>query len=657
MGVLEVGITALNAFRTQLTTTSHNVANVNTEGYTRQITQLGTLPPNVTGAGYIGSGVRVEDIKRQFDQFLTDRVRQYTATDEESQIYLARAQRVDNIIADPDAGLSVALQEFFNSVQDVADDPSSVTTRDVLISSANILADRFHSTFEFMEGLRGEINQDMEVLVQEANTLAESIADINAAIQTASASLGSGQPNDLLDKRDFLINKLSELVSVTTVKQSDGAVNVFIGNGQALVVGTDNYTLGTQINESEPDRLNITLLASGGIGNVITDSLSGGKLGGYLRFRQEVLDPSENALGRLATGLAYAFNEQHELGMDLNGELGEKFFIIPKPGDNNASTSYIDQIVLADANNTGSISLQTINAGELTTSDYEISRKSGIWQVYSRDLQSNIAFDLSGSVLSFEGVELDVAAAQDNDQYVIRPTRLASRAFDVAITDARQIAAASPVVISRDSANIGSAKIVNDQLQAPLTAGVLANFNVELTYNSGLGELTLTGTPPVGSALVTDPDVANGYILSIGNLGSMKFQLSGAAANSDVFTFVRDDSLPVPIGDNRNMLELANLRAEKTMREDSNGNGTSSFTNLYSALIGDVGSKTRQSMINNATQQRLREQAVTAFDEVSGVNLDEEAANLVHFQQAYQAATQVIRVSNQLFDTLLNSVG
>ncbi len=324
MGVLEVGITALNAFRSQLTTTSHNVANVNTEGYTRQVVQLGTLPPNFTGVGYIGNGVKVEEVARQFDQFLAERVRTYTSSYAESEVYLDRASRIDNILADPDAGLSVALQNFFNSVQDVADDPSSVTTRDVMLSSATILSDRFHSVFNFMESMRSEVNQDVETLVQQVNRLSENIAQVNAAIQSTT---GNGSPNDLLDKRDQLINELSELVSVTTVQEDSGAMNVYIGNGQGLVIGTNTFSLATKINDNEPDRVEI-VLNTGSQPYEITNSLKGGMLGGYLRFRQEVLDPAENALGRLATGLAFAFNEQHQLGVDLNGNLGNEFFNI-----------------------------------------------------------------------------------------------------------------------------------------------------------------------------------------------------------------------------------------------------------------------------------------------------------------------------------------
>ncbi len=651
MGVLDVGVTALNAFRTQLTTTSHNVANVNTEGYSRQITQLGTLNPTPTGVGYVGTGVQVEQISRQFDQFLMDRVRQYTSSNEDAQVYLQRASRVDNILADPDAGLSGAIQNFFNSVQDVADDPSAVTTRDVLLNNAAMLADRFHSVQDFMDGMRVEINQDMQVLVSEINTLSESIADINQAIQAASASFGGSSPNDLLDRRDTMINKLSELVNVTTVKQSDGAVNVYIGNGQGLVIGTQNYSLSTQIDDAEPDRLDIALETSG-TPSVVTFNLSGGKLGGYLRFRQEVLDPTQNALGRLATGMAYAFNEQHQLGMDLNGDLGNDFFNIPVAQD---GSSYASQMLLEKQNANGNtIFVADIDPAELTTSDYELTYDGASWRVYDREAQSSQAVTPVGNEITFDGITVDISAAAyaNGDAFIIRPSRLAARAFDVALNDARQVAAAAPVAVANGTANTGTAQISDSGLVARLAAANLTSLPVTMTYNAGNLTVSAGSISPATYNPVTD--TGDTYTLTVPNLGDFEFTFQGTPDDGDTFVFGDNTGA---IGDNRNMLALADLQLDKTMRNDSSGQATSSFVNLYSTMIGDVGSQTRQALINNDTQVRLREQSQTAYDEVSGVNLDEEAANLVHFQQAYQAATQVIRVSNQLFDTLLNSVG
>ncbi len=649
MGVLSTGITGLNAFRSQLTTTAHNVANVNTEGYSRQVVGLSTLPPTLEGVGYVGTGVQVSEIRRQFDAFLMDRVRVHTASKEDFQVYLDRASRVDDLIADPDAGLSGAMQMFFNAVQDVADGPTSTATRDVMLSSANVLADRFHAMHDFLEGLRSEINQDLEVLVGEANSLTESIAQLNHEIQLAVNGTGDS-PNDLLDRRDQVITQLSELVSVTTVAQDNGAINVFLGNGQGVVIGARSFTLATTINNAEPDRLDVTLESGGGNASVITNFLSGGKFGGYFRFRENVLDPTENALGRLAMGLGTFFNEQHQLGMDLNGALGKEMFNVPDPTD---PTDVYGQQMLALVQ--GSASITNINVAELSTADYEL-RYDGSWNLYDRSLQtSQVVVPNAANEIIFDGITLNVGAPGTwtlGDNFIIKPTRLAARAFNVEINDAREIAAASPVAVTKNVVGINSTAEISDSgLISPLDpAADFTGLPITLTYNAG--GLTVSGGTVTPATYNAATDSGGTYVIDIPNLGDFSFKITGTLSDGDTFDF---DYNPSGVGDNRNALELAALQTDKTMRNDTSGQPTSSFVGLYSSMIGDVGSKTRQAMINTETQSRLKEQSVTAMDEVSGVNLDEEAANLVHFQQAYQAATQVIRVSNQLFDSLLNA--
>ena len=662
MSVLGSGITALNAFRNQLVTTSHNVANVNTEGYSRQVVDLGTMPASKITAGYIGNGVQIENVRRQFDQFLMDRVRSYTSSNEDYQIFVDRARRVDDILADPDSGLSQAIQDFFNSVQDVADDPASTSTRNVMLNSAEVMTERFVSVYEFLESMRGEINQDIKVLVSEANTLSQSIAMVNAEIQLVSDQSGTQLPNDLLDKRDSLISELSKFVNVTSVPSNDGTVNVFIGSGQALIIGTRALTLDTSVNEAEPDRLNITLDAGAGVPNDITNTLSGGKLGGYFRFRDTILDPSMNALGRLAMGLGEAFNEQHKLGMDLNGQLGRDFFTVPD--DQNSNDLLIQQMILASpVNNGGPLTITDIDEANLTTSDYELKYNGASFEVYDRQtgLTTIPIVDGSGNI-TFGGVSLQVTATAphvNNDSYIIRPTRLATRAFAVEVLDGREIAAASPVFVSKTTSGTNSSvKITDSGLISNDPANTLLPANVTLTYDT-------SRVPPgfnVSAGVTAIPATQLDYVASVSgkvvtvnltNLGEFTFTLSGAPVNGDVFTLGDNTN---GIGDNRNMRELADLQLEKTMLNDTNGNSTTSFSGLYSNLIGEVGSKTRQAIVNNETQIKLREQATTSLDAVSGVNLDEEAANLVTFQQAYQAASQIIRISNTLFDSLLNAV-
>ena len=660
MGITNVGITALNAFRTQLTTTSHNIANVNTEGYSRQTVQLGTLPSTNTSIGAIGNGVQIEAITRQFDQFLMDRVWQYTSSDEEYQVFLDRAQRVDDVIADSDAGLSKALQDFFNSVQDMADDPSATTTRDVLLSNANILVDRFNTVYNFLDGLRTEINQDLETVIGEANTLAETIADLNVQIRLFTNTSGGSTPNDLLDRRDNAISQLAELVNITAVQQSDNTVNVFIGNGQGLVIGERNFNLGTDIDPNEPDRLDITMETSGNIQTEITDFLSGGKFGGLLRFRDTILDPTQNAIGRLAFGMGTLFNEQHNLGMDLNGALGQDFFYVPDPVTPDANGA---QMLLTSVS--GGITISAIDPTQLSTADYELSY-DGSWSLLNRQTGETTNPIFGGGTYTFDGIELTLPGTYTpaiGDSYIIRPTRNVGRAIDVNINDASNIAAASPVSVSETdvtgappfTSNTGNGAISDTGLVSPLTGSSLASLPIVLTFNAN----TFSVSAGALNSTAYDPLVNSGdsYTLTIPGLGNFEFTMSGTPADGDQFTFGRNDNPgEIAIGDNRNALKLAALQTGKTMRDDANGDPTSSFVSLYASLIGNVGSDTRQAQISSETQERLREQAIESLDQVSGVNLDEEAAKLVTFQQAYQAAAQVIRVSNSLFDSLLNAI-
>ena len=671
MGVLSTGITGLNAFRSQLTTTAHNVANVNTEGYSRQIVGLSTLPATNTQLGAIGNGVQISEIRRQFDQFLMDRVRTYTSSSQEYEIFLDRASRIDDIIADPDAGISKALQDFFNSAQDVADDPTSTATRDVMLSSAGVLTDRFHSVHEFMEGLRFEINQDIGVLVGEANALAESVADLNAQIQLYINASGGTQPNDLLDRRDKVITDLAELVNITTSQQKDGTVNVFMGNGQGIVIGARSFALSTQINNSEPDRLDITLEGGGGTAGVVTEFLSGGKFGGYLRFREEMLDPTENAIGRLAMGLGTFFNQQHQLGMDLNGDLGQDFFDIPDPTD--AADIYGQRMLLSSVGSP--VTIKSLNVAEFSTADYELTNASATtWTLFNRQTGQTSTltqFDdpataaVNDWVIEFDGIKIDVASNPPavGDFYIVRPTREAGRAIETLLNDARQIAAASPIGISEGprvaapaGPNTGTADISSAVLTSR-TGNTLLAGNVTMEFTGAAFTVSPGGLATPSPIAYTPGQPMD---ITITGLGVFSVTITGTPNVGDRFTLATNsDNLggDIAVGDNRNALKLAALQTEKTMRNDTSGNPTSNFVSLYSSLIGEVGSSTRQAIIGSNTQERLKEQSVTALDEVSGVNLDEEAANLVHFQQAYQAATQVIRVSNQLFDSLLNSVG
>lgn len=539
--ILKTGISALTAFQRQLSTTGHNIANVNTEGYSRQRVELSALEPQRSGLGYIGSGVEVSAVRRNYDGFLATQVRSYTASQQEYAVYYDRANQINNMLGDEASGINQMMQEFYASIQDVSADPTSVPARTVMLSRANELVDRFHSLDNWLGSLHSQVNKDFSSYVSEINNLGSSIADINQRIQAMSTD-PSSPPNDLLDQRDKLIDDLSKYVNVTTVAQDDGAVNIFVGSGQALVVGATSNTMTVQNDPAAADRKDLAISVIGGGSVVITDQISGGKLGGLLRFRKEVLDPAQDSLGLIAVGLAQTFNDQHVLGNDLDGNTGGAFFNVGTPD------------LSADSTNTGAATVTAAFSavGDLTGHEYQLQYDGTDWLI--SDLSTGAPATVLGPSGTFvhDGVQLTISAgAAAGDTYLLRPTHSGATNIDSLISDPRQVAAAQSTAV----------------------------------------------------------------------------------------------------GDNRNALALADLQNSQVLF----GN-TTSISDTYGSLVADIGTQTHQASANADSQQQLLTQAKTTQSAVSGVNLDEEAADLVRFQQAYSAAAQVIATANTLFDTLLGAV-
>lgn len=631
---LGVGVSGLIAAQRALATASHNIANVNTEGYSRQRIALGTNAPQFSGNGYIGSGVLASAVTRIYDAFLTAQVRTNTSANSQLQSYYSMASQVDNLLADSQAGLAPALQDFFSAVQGVANNPASIPSRQVMLSGANALADRFHYFDRRLNELQSSVNSQLSSAVTEINSIAAGIAKLNSAIATAQGS-GVGQlPNDLLDQRDTLIAKLATHVSVTTTAQDDGAVNVFIGSGQSLVLGAQANTLSTSTNAFDPSRAEVTIRV-GNISSAITDNLSGGTIGGLLDFRTTVLDNTQNSLGRLATGLATTFNTQHVAGQDLNGALGTNFFT--------AGTAQ----VLARAGsspNTGSgvVSAAITNVNALTTSDYLLLNNAGTYTLTR--LTDNTVTTLSGfpaSPVVVDGVTISLSSGSisSGDSFRLQPTRNGAANIGIAVTDTKKIAAASPIRTSAPLANSGTGTVASGTVlnaaNANLQQAVTITFTSATTY-----DVTGTGTGnPTGLTYTAGANIDyNGW----------RIQLNGTPATGDTFTVGANTS---GVSDNRNALLLAGLQTQVTL-----AGGTATYQGAYGQLVADVGSRTHQADINHKAQETLLTQVTQTREAASGVNLDEEAADLIRYQQAYQAAARVIGAANSLFVALIDTL-
>ena len=541
--ILNIGVNALNAFQRQLATTGQNIANVNTEGYNRQRVDLESLAPVEGPTGRIGSGVKVASIRRSYDDYLANGVRSYTASHQEYSILQQRASQIDNVIGDEAAGLNGMMQEFFASIHDVSVDPTSMPARTVMLNRAEMLSDRFRSLDGWMEDQRSDLNRDLVVSVDEANGIVKSIAGINRRIQSILTN-NNFPPNDLLDQRDRLLDELSGYVDVTARLQDDGAMNVFIGKGQALVLGNSAGTLSVSDGLAAGDKKELMITQGGNAGAVVvTQQISGGKLGGLLRYRNEVLDPAQDNLGLVAIGLAHNFNAQHTAGFDLDGNAGVALFGEAAPQ------------VLADNSNSGTGTLAAVfdpaTVNNLSGDEYSISYDGSDWSISTSPGGTPTLLGGNG-VYVHEGVQLTLGGvASAGDNFVLRPTRAGAADMTTSITDPRDIAAA--------------------QSTAP--------------------------------------------------------------------------------GDNSNALALADLQNAGSLL-----GGTATVADVYAQMVADVGTRTHQAGTNAEVHAQLLGQAENAKAAVSGVNLDEEAANLVRFQQAYSAAAQVIATANTLFDTLLGAV-
>lgn len=533
ISILDTALSGLTAFRRSLETTSNNISNVNTEGYSRQRVELSTRPEQYTGAGYLGTGVNIADITRSYDQFVTGQVRSSTSAFNDVDAYHTLASQIDNMIADENTGLSPAMKSFFNSVNDVANDPTSIPARQVMLTEADSTAKRFNTISARFDELRNQVNANLDTSVEALNGYAKSVADLNDKIVSEiGRAAGQHMPNDLLDQRDVLLNKIAEIVDVSVVPQSDGSVSVFVGQGQSLVMGKNASTMVVKNSDVDPTAKDIVLS-----GQTINSLLSGGELYGNLRFRSEVLDPAQRQLGALAASLALQFNDLHKQGYDLTGTQGLALFNL------DAGTSIP---VSGGVNGIVTASYRAPAAGEsLQASDYLYDATTG---ALTRLSDNVVITDVAA-----EGFDLDTSGVVAGEKYLIRPAFSAAQNIATQINNPKEIAAAK--------------------------------------------------------------------------------QPSG-----------------VP-GDNSNALALAGLETQTVMQ-----NGTSTFSKVYGQMVADIGSKTQAALVSSGAQNALLKQATAARENLAGVNLDEEAANLIKFQNSYQAAAQAVTVAKSLFDSLIGAV-
>ncbi|HEX8604846.1 MAG TPA: flagellar hook-associated protein FlgK [Pseudoduganella sp.] len=626
--LLSIGRTGLLAAQTGIATTGHNITNSSVPGYTRQGIVQSTLPPVSQGVGYVGTGTQVAQIKRYYDDFLNKQVLTAQATQGATDTYLTEIGQIDNMLADATVGLSPAMQDFFKGVQTANSTPSLQSARVSMLSSSESLAARFHEVSGRLQELQEGVNTSITSTVNGINSYATQIANLNNQIATLTTD-PLNPPNDLLDQRDQLVRELNQQVKITVLPSDNNMLNISFGSGQPLVTGTSHLAMAAVQSPTDPGRLVVAYPATGRSTIIADDTFAGGALGGLMDFRRESLDRVQNEIGQVAAGLTQAFNAQHRLGQDLDGQQGGDFFT-PLKG-------YVGYDVNNSALSTATLDASITNATALTGLDYEVTF-GGTPGAYSVTRSDGIVTAIADPAVpqEIDGVTYTFTGdAVSGDRMQVRPTYTAAASFDVAITDYRKIALAAPIATSTPSSNTGSATISPGTVDAayvgsPLTAPVT------LTYTNG----ALTGLPAGGTA-TTDP----AGITTVA-FGGINFTSSAGAAEGDQFIVGPNTN---GVGDARNGVLLAGLQTRNIL----NG-GTATFQGAYASTVNFVGNKTREMQVGSAASETTVNQAIAAQQSVSGDNLDEEAADLLRYQQAYQAAGKVMQVAGTLFDTLLS---
>lgn len=464
MGSYSIGVSALATAQAGLLTTEHNISNVNTPGFRRQQIVQSANIPQYTGVGFLGQGAQVVTVKRIYSQMLDGQLMQAQTQSSQMETYYAQVKQLDNMLADPSAGVSPALQEFFNGVQDVATSPASIPSRQAMLSGAQTMVARFQAINQRFTEIRDGVNGEIRSSVGVVNSYAQQIANLNQQIGIAQSAASSLQPaNDLLDQRDQLVGELNQIIKVSTVQQTDGSLNVFIGNGQSLVIGAQSFTLAAASSPEDPERLEVGASVGGSSILFSKGSLTGGTLGGLLAFRDETLDSAQNSLGRVAIGLAQTFNDQHRLGMDLNGALGTSFFNVAAPK------------VISNTSNsaTSALTVSFSNVSQLTTSDYKLTVGSGPVATLTRLSDNAVLF--SGATLPqiVDGLTFSAMTAVAGDSFLIKPTINGARDVSVRLTDTSKIAAAAPIKTSAALGNTGSGTV---------SSGTVNSFNDKVVF-------------------------------------------------------------------------------------------------------------------------------------------------------------------------------
>lgn len=659
--LMSIGLRAMSASYAAMQATGHNIANASVDGYSRQQAELATAKGQYTGAGFFGKGVDVKTVSRAHDQFVTraaTTAKSLAALDASQQ---ERLQQLERVFPSGESGIGYSMGTFLNAMSDLASRPADSATRQVVLARAEDLATRFNSAASQLDVIQANLTADLKTAVTSVNGLADSIAALNNQI---AASRGLGQPpNDLLDERDRLVAQLAEQVQVSTVDADDGTMAVFIAGGQRLVLGAQASHLEVVLDPKDPSRSALGLNEGGSHRVIDQNALGGGAISGLLKFQNKDLVDGRNLIGQLAAAMAGAVNEQQSLGLNLQEPAGsvpsQPLFATGAPLAVPNSSNGKD----ATGKYLASVQLTVTDASALQAADYELRADPNTPGAYTLTRLSTPPLTrtiASGDVVDGMRIDIGTPAPTVTDRFLLQPVGRAAAGMKRLLDDPRDLAAASPLVATANPANTGTASVASLSMLTPPTDPAASaritftddsgSYNWELFDSSNTLVSSGSGVWTADNPIPAPPADINGFDL----------RLSGVPRNGDVL-----DVQPTPsayvAANNGNALALSSLRdaaiVGQTLNPDGSLTGGALLTDAYASAMADIGVRVQSANSAATISAAVAAQAESARTEVSGVNLDEEAARLIQYQQSYQAAAKVLQIAQSIFETLLQTAG
>jgi flagellar hook-associated protein 1 FlgK len=687
--LFQIGLSGIYSSQAKLNTTGHNIANINTEGYSRQTVEVTTGGADRFGDYFIGRGSIVAGIERAYDKFaFTENISNTSQLSYSTEVY-QQTNQMDMLLSNENTSITKPVLDVFKSLNGVADHPNMLESRKVFLESATNMVSQYNRLYDNLEIQYNSINTDIANTAQTITTLADNLANVNQQISAVLGAGGQSNANDLLDQRDQAITDLSQYVDVSVVPAENGMVNVFIGSGQSLVMGGTALQMKAVNGDPDPSRKQLAFSINGNI-SLLDGQRLGGKVAGLFDVRNNDLERAFNQLGQNVIGLTHSINEQQKEGQTLNGNIGEDLF-----NDVNSIASMKSR-VLAHNDGLGSanVSLRIDDLGALTPDEYDLvvagaghqvgppesiefsvtNRTSGNTQtIIIPDMSVSSRVEIPNSGLSLGITIIATDPPQVGKSFTLRPTRLAAQEVRLQHKDPEKVAAADAEIKTvANSENTGSAVFRTSAINKtnpidtlymdadnPLTISITnVNSATGVVIYDILDKNGDIVTLPVGSVL--PPLSANSPVENLAKIpnpltgmieievGGIKVEMiAGSPIAGDKFTLNYNETGD---GDNRNIMKMADFQNQKVMN-----NNKATFADIYSGMLSEIGAKTANSDVSMQSTAILKNQSFERIQSASGVNMDEEAANLLQFQQHYSAAARVISVATELFDTILQA--